>query len=136
MTRVFLVSVVFVSTLFVALFISKAMISNNGNKALVTIVYKVCNFRSLSRAFRSREDAFVYHWNLYIIAIFRLVMFRQQFFLLSIIYMNANSIVECSICLNRSAFYLSLNVRLEEDRFTSYECQVGVTLSSEFLLRC
>lgn len=77
-------------------------------------------------------DEFDHHWNLKIIAIFRRVMFSKQFFLLSIIYTNNHQIVKCSICLIRSVFYLSLNGRLVVDRFTPYECQVGVTLSSEF----
>lgn len=76
-------------------------------------------------------DEFVHNWNLKIIAIFRRVMFSKQFFLLSIIYTNKNPIGECSICLIRSVFYLSLNGRLVADRFNPYECQVGVTLSSE-----
>lgn len=79
-------------------------------------------------------DEFVHHWNMKIIAIFRRVMFSKQFFLLSIIYTNKNPIAECSICLIRSVFYFSLNGRLVADRFTPYECQVGVTLSSEFIL--
>lgn len=79
-------------------------------------------------------DEFDHHWNLKIIAIFRRVMFSKQFFLLSIIYTNNHPIVKCSICLVRSVFYLSLNGRLVADRFTPYECQVGVTLSSEFFL--
>lgn len=77
-------------------------------------------------------DEFVHHWNLKIIAIFRRVILSKQFFLLIIIYTNKHPIVECSICLIRSVFCLSVNGRLVADRFTPYECQVGVTLSSEF----